>query len=69
MTNIESSNQINIGGLILGILFSAMISGILIWIAGLLSLAVDGIGAACLAGLAIAVTEGVISWLLNVFPK
>lgn len=64
MTNIESSNQNNISGLILGVLFLAMISGILIWIVSLhsLSLAVDGIGTAFLAGLAVAITGGVISW-------
>ena len=67
MTNAESSNPINIRGLIIVVFFSTVISGILIWIVGLLSLGltVDDIGAASLAGLAVAVTGGVISWLLN----
>ena len=60
MTYTESSNPINISGLIITVLFSTVISGILIGIVGLLSLdlAVDDIDAAFLAGLSIAVTGG-----------
>jgi uncharacterized membrane protein YvlD (DUF360 family) len=53
--------------LFIAVLFSTVISGILIWIVGFLSLGLtaESIRAVFLAGLVIAVTEGVISWLLT----
>ena len=68
---LQSSNPINNSELIITVLFSTVISVILIWIVGLLSLglAVDGNGAAFLTGLAVAVTGGVISWSLSIIPK
>ena len=54
-------------GLIIGILFSAAISSILIWVAGMLGLGleVDGFGPALIAGIAIALVGGVITWLMS----
>ena len=63
----ENSKQVNIIGLIIGVVFAAVISGILIWVVGTLGLGleVDNIGAAFIAGAAIAVVGGVITWLLS----
>ena len=57
----------NLVGLGIGILFSAAISGSLIWIIGQLGLGltVDGLVPAFLAGFAIAAVGGVLTWLLN----
>jgi len=57
----------NIIGLIIGVVFSAVISSVLIWIVGMLGLGleVDGIAAAFIAGTAIAVVGGVSPWLLS----
>ncbi len=65
--NTQSSNQINITGLIIGVVLAGVMSGILIWIVSFLGLGltVNGIGVAFLAGFAIAVVGGVISWLLS----
>jgi len=54
-------------GLIIGILFSAAISSILIWVVGMLGLGleVDGFGPALIAGIAIALVGGVITWLMS----
>jgi putative membrane protein len=64
---IQESQRINIAGLIIGILFSAVISGTLIWIEGWLGLGltVDGPIPAFLAGFAMAVVGGVVTWLLS----
>ena len=57
----------NLVGLIIGIVISAVVTGILIWIVSKigLGLEVDGFGAAFIAGIAIAVVGGVITWLLS----
>ena len=57
----------NIVGLIVGILISAVVTGILIWIVSKigLGLEVDGFGAAFIAGIVIAVVGGLITWLLS----
>ena len=57
----------NMAGLIIGILISAVISGFLIWIEGWLGLGltVSGPIPAFLAGCAIAVVGGVVTWLLS----
>ena len=57
----------NIVGLIVGILISAVVTGILIWIVSKigLGLEVDGFGAAFIAGIVIAVVGGLVTWLLG----
>ncbi len=56
-------------GLLIGVFFAAVFSGILIWVVGLfgLGLKVDGLGTAFIAGTAIAVIGGAISWLLSLW--
>ncbi len=56
----------NFTGLAIGVGFSALFSGILIWFVGMfgLGLEVDGLGTAFIAGLAIALVGGVITSLL-----
>jgi putative membrane protein len=55
-------------GLVIGVLFSAVISGVLIWVAGKLGLGLEvvGLGPAFIGGFAIALVGGVITWLLSV---
>ena len=70
MTNTQSSNksdEINIIGLVIGVLFAAIFSGVLIWVVSFLDLGItiDGIGTAFIAGFAIAIIGGVITWLLS----
>jgi putative membrane protein len=54
-------------GLIIGIVFAALISGVVIWIVGKLGLGleVSGFGAAFIAAIVIAVVSGLITWLLG----
>jgi uncharacterized membrane protein YvlD (DUF360 family) len=54
-------------GLAIGVAFSAVLSGVMIWLVSLLGLGlkVDGIGPALVAGIVIALAGGVISWLLD----
>lgn len=56
-------------GLAIGVGISAVMSGILIWVVGLfgLGLEVDGLLPAFIAGFAIALVGGVITWLLMRF--
>lgn len=56
-------------GLAIGVGISAVMSGILIWVVGLfgLGLEVDGLIPAFIAGFAIALIGGVITWLLMRF--
>lgn len=51
-------------GIVVGILISALLSGIVIWIVGMfgLGLEVSGLGAAFMAGVVIAVISGLITW-------
>lgn len=59
-------NTPNMTGLIIAVLLSAFFSSILIWVVGLLGLGleVDGFGPALVAGVAIALVGGAISWAL-----
>jgi uncharacterized membrane protein YvlD (DUF360 family) len=54
-------------GLVTGIAFSAALSGVMIWLVSLLGLGlkVDGIVPAFVAGIAIALMGGLITWLLG----
>jgi uncharacterized membrane protein YvlD (DUF360 family) len=67
MANVKNNKSVNPVGLLIGVLFAALISGILIWVVSLLGLGleVDGIGTAYIAGIAIAVVGGLITWLLG----
>ena len=60
------SNNGNIIGLAIGVLLTALFSSILIWVVGLLGLglAVNGFGPALVAGIAIALVGGAITWVL-----
>jgi uncharacterized membrane protein YvlD (DUF360 family) len=60
------NNNGNIIGLAIGVLLTALFSSILIWVVGLLGLglAVDGFGPAFVAGIAIALVGGAITWVL-----
>jgi uncharacterized membrane protein YvlD (DUF360 family) len=60
------NNSGNIIGLAIGVLLTAIFSGILIWVVGLLGLGleVDGLGPALIAGIAIALVGGAITWVL-----
>jgi uncharacterized membrane protein YvlD (DUF360 family) len=59
-------NSGNIIGLAIGVLLTAIFSSILIWVVGLLGLglAVNGFGPALVAGTAIALVGGAITWVL-----
>lgn len=59
-------NTGNIIGLAIGVLLTAVLSSILIWVVGLfgLGLKVDGFGPALIAGVAIALVGAAISWVL-----
>ena len=54
-------------GLLIGVVFSAAISGVLIWVVGKLGLGleVDDICTAFIVGIAISVVGGLITWLLS----
>ena len=58
------NNTGSIIGLAIGVLLTAIFSGILIWVVGLLGLGltVDGFGPALVAGIAIALVGGAITW-------
>jgi uncharacterized membrane protein YvlD (DUF360 family) len=60
------NNNGNIIGLAIGVLLTALFSSILIWVVGLLGLGleVDGFGPALVAGVAIALVGGAITWVL-----
>jgi len=60
------NNNVNVIGLAIGVLLTALFSSILIWVVGLLGLglAVDGFGPALVAGIAIALVGGAITWVL-----
>ena len=60
------NNTGNIIGLAIGVLLTAIFSSILIWVVGLLGLGleVDGFGPALVAGVAIALVGGAITWAL-----
>jgi len=64
-----AAGRVNPAGLVIGVTLAAIISCVLLWVVGKLGLgiSVDGIGAAFQAGLAIAVTGGVITWLLSLW--
>jgi uncharacterized membrane protein YvlD (DUF360 family) len=67
MSNVKNNNSVNPVGLLVGVLFAALISGVLIWVVSLLGLGVEvtGLGPAFIAGIAIAVVGGVVTWLLG----
>ena len=54
-------------GLLIGVVFSAAISGVLIWVVGKLGLGleVDSIVTAFIVGITISVVGGLITWLLS----
>ncbi len=54
-------------GLIVGILFGALFTGLIIWIIGKLGLGleVQGFGPAYVAAIVIAVLNGLVAWLLS----
>jgi len=60
------NNSGNIIGLAIGVLLTAIFSSILIWVVGLLGLGleVDGFGPALIAGIAIALVGGAVTWAL-----
>lgn len=59
-------NSGNIIGLAIGVMLTAVSSGILIWVVGLLGLGleVEGLGAALVAGIAIALVGEAVTWAL-----
>ena len=61
------NNNFNIIGLVIAVLLTALTSSILIWVVGMLGLGleVDGFGPALIAGAAIALVGGVITWLMS----
>ena len=61
------SNSFNITGLVIAVLLTALLSSILIWVVGMLGLGleVDGFGPALIAGIAIALVGGMITWLMS----
>jgi uncharacterized membrane protein YvlD (DUF360 family) len=63
--NTEHNNG-NVIGLAIGVLLTVIFSSILIWVVGPLGLGleVDGFGPALIAGIAIALVGGVVTWAL-----